>query len=244
MLTQADAHLSLNCATFALMNRTYRRTYFLETRMAEPWLRGPIAGMPALVMPAAHALMQAAEDIPLAVAGLTNEQLWALPGGAAAVGFHLRHLAGSIDRLLTYARGEMLSDAQMTALDAEIEDDGRSAEELVREATAAIAAGDRRRCARRRRGSISRRAAWGAAGCPRTYSGCSCTLPSTRSDTWAGSSRLRRWSEHVRGSYSARIRPLTRSYRRRPPAWRLRRLCLVPRAKPRRELGRSARGYH
>ena len=109
--------------------------------MAEPWLRGPIPGMPAMVMPAAHALMQAAEDIPMAVRGLTGPQLWALPGGAAAVGFHLRHLAGSIDRLLTYMRGDTLSDAQMEALDAEINDDGRSAEELASEALAAIARG-------------------------------------------------------------------------------------------------------
>ena len=109
--------------------------------MAEPWLRGPIAGMPAMVMPAAHALMQAAEDIPRAAHGLTRAQLWALPGGAAAVGFHLRHLGGSIDRLLTYMNGDMLSDAQMEALDAEINDDGRSAEELVSEALAAIARG-------------------------------------------------------------------------------------------------------
>jgi uncharacterized damage-inducible protein DinB len=97
--------------------------------------------MPAMVMPAAHALMQAAEDIPMAVRGLTVSQLWALPGGAAAVGFHLRHLAGSIDRLLTYMHGEMLSDAQMEALDAEIDDDGRSADELSCEALAAIARG-------------------------------------------------------------------------------------------------------
>lgn len=106
--------------------------------MAEPWLRGPIAGMPAMVMPAAHALMQAAEDISMVVAGLTEEQLWALPGGAAAVGFHLRHLAGSIDRLLTYADGEMLSDEQMTELDAEVVSDSRSAEELARAAVASI----------------------------------------------------------------------------------------------------------
>ena len=106
--------------------------------MAEPWLRGPIPGMPAMVMPAAHALMQASEDIPRAVEGLTTAQLWALPGGAAAVGFHLRHLAGSIDRLLTYARGEMLTDEQMTQLDAEISDDVRSADELARDALAAI----------------------------------------------------------------------------------------------------------
>jgi len=107
--------------------------------MAEPWLRGPIAGMPAMVMPAAHALMQAAEDIPLAVAGLTSEQLWALPGGAATVGFHLRHLAGSIDRLLTYERDAQLSDGQFEAMDAEIADDGRDAEQLGRDAVAAIA---------------------------------------------------------------------------------------------------------
>lgn len=91
-----------------------------------------------MIMPAAHALMQAAEDIPRAVEGLTTAQLWALPGGAAAVGFHLRHLGGSIDRLLTYARGEMLTDAQMTELDAEVHDDGRSADDLAREALAAI----------------------------------------------------------------------------------------------------------
>jgi hypothetical protein len=109
--------------------------------MAEPWLRGPIPGMPAMIMPAAHALMQAAEDIPRAVEGLTLTQLWALPGGAAAVGFHLRHLGGSIDRLLTYARGEMLTDLQMAQLDAEIEDEGRSADYLAREALAAIERG-------------------------------------------------------------------------------------------------------
>lgn len=107
--------------------------------MAEPWLRGPIAGMPSLVMPAAHALMQASEDIPAAVAWLSAEQLWATPGGAAAVGFHLRHVAGSIDRLLTYAAGEMLSDAQLAALDAEPHSDGRIAEELAQAATEAIA---------------------------------------------------------------------------------------------------------
>ena len=107
--------------------------------MAEPWLRGPIAGMPAMVMPAAHALMQAAEDIPMAVRGLTSEQLWALPGGAAAVGFHLRHLAGSIDRLLTYESDAQLSDAQFEAMDAEIAADGRDAEQLGRDALVAIA---------------------------------------------------------------------------------------------------------
>jgi uncharacterized damage-inducible protein DinB len=94
--------------------------------------------MPAMVMPAAHALMQAAEDIPAAVEGLTVAQLWARPGGAASVGFHLRHVAGSIDRLLTYADGEILSDAQLASLHAEqVPVDGEAAE-LAQAAAAAI----------------------------------------------------------------------------------------------------------
>jgi uncharacterized damage-inducible protein DinB len=106
--------------------------------MIEPWLRGPIAEMPAMVMPAAQALMQAAEDIPSAVSGLTTEQLWARPGGAASVGFHLQHVTGSIDRLLTYARSEMLSDAQLWALRAEQMEESGDAAEYARRAVAAI----------------------------------------------------------------------------------------------------------
>ncbi|HWK88863.1 MAG TPA: DinB family protein [Longimicrobium sp.] len=89
--------------------------------MAEPevWMRGPVAGVPPLLMPAAHALLGALEDIEAAVAGLTPDKLWARPGGAASVGFHLLHVPGSMDRLLTYARGEMLDDAQRAALEAE-----------------------------------------------------------------------------------------------------------------------------
>ncbi len=85
----------------------------------EPWLRGPVAGIPALLQPAAHALMMALEDVERAVAGLTADQLWARPGGAASAGFHLAHLSGSTDRLLTYARGAALTPEQLTALEAE-----------------------------------------------------------------------------------------------------------------------------
>jgi uncharacterized damage-inducible protein DinB len=82
-------------------------------------------------MPAAHALGGAAEDIRAAAADLTPEQLWSRPGGAPSVGFHLRHVAGSLDRLLTYARGESLTDAQMAFLQAEGEP-GADAAELLR----------------------------------------------------------------------------------------------------------------
>jgi hypothetical protein len=85
----------------------------------EAWLRGPVRGVDPSLMPAAHALVQIREDLTAVADGLTGKQLWARPGGAASVGFHLRHVAGSIERLLTYARGEALSDAQRRAAAAE-----------------------------------------------------------------------------------------------------------------------------
>jgi DinB superfamily len=82
----------------------------------EYWLRGPIEGVPVPLMPAAHALLQTLEDVERAVDGLTVDQLWLTPGGAASIGFHLIHLSGSTDRLLTYARGLSLNDEQKAAL--------------------------------------------------------------------------------------------------------------------------------
>jgi uncharacterized damage-inducible protein DinB len=70
-------------------------------------------------MPAAHAFMQTLEDAERETAHLSAEDLWRPAGDAAPIGFHLRHLAGSTDRLLTYARGEKLNEAQRTALAAE-----------------------------------------------------------------------------------------------------------------------------
>jgi hypothetical protein len=89
--------------------------------MPEAWLRGPIEGVDSYLMPAAHALVQAGEEIEQAVAGLTPEQVWARPGGAASVGFHLRHVIGSLDRLLTYARGGSLDAHQRAFLEVESE---------------------------------------------------------------------------------------------------------------------------
>jgi uncharacterized damage-inducible protein DinB len=82
----------------------------------EPWLRGPVDGVPPALQPAAHALIMAREDIDEAVSGLTADEVWATPGGAASIGFHVAHLIGSTDRLLTYARGETLSSEQKAAL--------------------------------------------------------------------------------------------------------------------------------
>ena len=89
--------------------------------MPEAWLRGPIEGVDAFLQPAAHALVQAREDLERASVGIAPTQLWLQPNGAASLGFHLRHVAGSLDRLLTYARGAQLDDRQHTALKREAE---------------------------------------------------------------------------------------------------------------------------
>jgi hypothetical protein len=88
--------------------------------LPEPWLRGPLEGVHPVLAAVLRSFEMAAEDIALATAGLTGHQLWARPAGAASVGFHLRHIAGSIDRLLTYAEGAPLTETQMEALRAEI----------------------------------------------------------------------------------------------------------------------------
>jgi hypothetical protein len=85
----------------------------------EVWLRGPLPGVSRTLMPAAHCLLQCREEISSAAASLSTEQAWARPGGAASVGFHLNHIAGSLDRLLTYARGAQLDREQMIVLRAE-----------------------------------------------------------------------------------------------------------------------------
>jgi uncharacterized damage-inducible protein DinB len=89
--------------------------------MPEAWLRGPIDGVEAYLQPAAHALVQAREDFDRVTVGISLANLWARPNGAASLGFHLRHVAGSLDRLLTYARGAQLDDRQQAALKREAE---------------------------------------------------------------------------------------------------------------------------
>jgi uncharacterized damage-inducible protein DinB len=87
--------------------------------LPEVWLRGPVPGVPPLLQPVAHGLLQCREELHAHVGSLTPEQLWARPSGAASIGFHVRHAAGSLDRLFTYARGEALSAEQLVALRAE-----------------------------------------------------------------------------------------------------------------------------
>jgi DinB superfamily len=87
-----------------------------QTDRPEVWMRGPVPEIPPLLQPVAHALLQAAEEVRAVVGPLSSVHLWARPGGAPAVGFHVRHAAGSLDRLFTYARGEGLSETQRAFL--------------------------------------------------------------------------------------------------------------------------------
>jgi uncharacterized damage-inducible protein DinB len=105
----------------------------------EAWLNGKLEGFTPLMMPAAHALTQACTDLERFAAPLSNDELVARPNDSPSVAFHLRHIAGSIDRLLTYATGEELSERQFNFLKSENDCDSNfDAVELTERAIAAI----------------------------------------------------------------------------------------------------------
>jgi uncharacterized damage-inducible protein DinB len=86
----------------------------------EPWLRGTLTEIPAVARAVLHALQLAQEDLIAWCGGLSDEELNARPGGIAPVAFHLRHIARSADRLLTYAEGRSLDQKQIDDLKTEI----------------------------------------------------------------------------------------------------------------------------
>ena len=103
----------------------------------EAWLSGKLEGFAPVLMPAAHALVQAIVD--LEKIHLTHEELLAKPNNSPSVAFHLRHIAGSVDRLLTYAKGDNLSAPQFEFLRQETaETSDLSAEELIDQAILSI----------------------------------------------------------------------------------------------------------
>ena len=98
--------------------------------LEEPWLRGPIAGVSPLLAPVLYSLQHAREDLAQWTEGLTTEQIWARPHGFGSVGFQLRHIAGSVERLTTCLQGQPLTAEQFAAKAAEMEP-GASREELL-----------------------------------------------------------------------------------------------------------------
>ena len=87
-----------------------------QNKQPEVWLRGPIKDIPALLQPAAHALLQTREEVHLYIPDFPEELLWIKPAGRASVGFHLQHLTGVLDRMLSYAQAKELSKNQFELL--------------------------------------------------------------------------------------------------------------------------------
>jgi uncharacterized damage-inducible protein DinB len=98
----------------------------------EPWLRGPIPAIHPMAEPFVYSLMQAREDLRHWTEGLTAGQIWARPGDLAPIGFHIRHIGGSVERLITYLKGEQLTERQTKEMKSEMEP-GATIEELFRE---------------------------------------------------------------------------------------------------------------
>ncbi|MFX0558224.1 DinB family protein [Maribacter sp. CXY002] len=82
----------------------------------EFWLRGPLAEIPDLLQPSAHALLQTNKELYLYTKDFPEELLWEKVGNRASVGFHMQHITGVLDRMLTYARQEDLSPKQLEFL--------------------------------------------------------------------------------------------------------------------------------
>jgi DinB superfamily len=79
----------------------------------EAWLRGPLPGVHPLVMPVFFTFAQVREDLAKHTQGLSREQVWHSTNGTASLGFHIQHIAGSVDRLTTYLSGRQLNEKQM-----------------------------------------------------------------------------------------------------------------------------------
>jgi uncharacterized damage-inducible protein DinB len=108
-----------------------------QQQLPEPWLRGTFTEIHAVPRAVLHALELAQEDLQKWCGNLTAEQLNARPAGLSPIAFHLRHIARSLDRLLTYARGQSLTQEQLLRLKTEL-DQGATHQEIFAELNAAF----------------------------------------------------------------------------------------------------------
>ena len=96
----------------------------------EPWLRGTYPEVPAEGRAVLHAFDLALDDLTRWTEGLADAEVHTKPLGLPSVAFHLRHIARSIDRLLTYAEGGQLTADQLAVLKSEQTGDESLAELL------------------------------------------------------------------------------------------------------------------
>ncbi|QES87473.1 DinB family protein [Rhizosphaericola mali] len=86
----------------------------------EVWLRNEkIENLDPILQPAANALLEAKEELSIYLNDFPESKLWTKPAGCASIGFHLKHISGFLDRLLTYADGKMLDENQLDYLSKE-----------------------------------------------------------------------------------------------------------------------------
>ena len=104
----------------------------------EPWLRGTHSELPAVCRAVLHALDLALDDITKWTIGLADVEAHAQPYGLTSVSFHLKHIARSVDRILTYAEGRQISTEQLAALRAEQGGEGTPLSELLDEVRASF----------------------------------------------------------------------------------------------------------
>jgi uncharacterized damage-inducible protein DinB len=115
-----------------------------ENRAAvEPWMRGTHEEIPAVQRAVIHALELAREDVERWCGHLTDEEWNLHPQGLAPAAFHVRHIAQSIDRLLTYAEGGQLSGEQLERMKYEL-DPRANGKEVLAEFEAALAEAEKR----------------------------------------------------------------------------------------------------
>jgi uncharacterized damage-inducible protein DinB len=91
----------------------------MQKSQAEPWLRGTHSDIPAVPRAVLHAIELAQEDLTSWCAELSEQELIGTPSGLPSIAFHLRHIARSLDRLLTYAEGHQLNERQLLELTSE-----------------------------------------------------------------------------------------------------------------------------
>ncbi|HYP07150.1 MAG TPA: DinB family protein [Bryobacteraceae bacterium] len=97
----------------------------------EPWMTGSITGVHSLQAALLYCFEHARLDLARWTEGLTTEQLWRRSGQVAPVAFHIVHIGGSVERLMTYAAGKQLSQQQMSELRAEQETHEVTREKLL-----------------------------------------------------------------------------------------------------------------
>ena len=102
-----------------------------QVKGPEPWLRGTLTEVPAAIRAVLHALELAGEDAERWCGDLTGVEVNARPADLPSVAFQLRHISGSVDRLLTYAEGRELNQEQLAELAHEA--DGAMPHVLLRE---------------------------------------------------------------------------------------------------------------